>query len=66
MNILQKWCNDNDRPFKYLAEQAGIPYHTLNRHKGKTNKELKKSLTYSKVQRLKKVIPNIEDKLNEA
>lgn len=64
MNCLTQWCFDNDRPFKYLADKAGIPYHTLNRHKDKSNAELKKVLTFAKVQKLKTVIPDIELKLN--
>lgn len=63
MNILIKWCADNERPFKYLAEKAGIEYGTLYRHKSKSNEQLKSSLTFENVQKLKQVIPNIEEVL---
>lgn len=65
MNILTDYCTQHDRPFSYLAKMSGIPYHTLLRHRQKTNEELKKSLTFEKVQLLKKVIPNIEEVLQK-
>ena len=64
MNLFSEYCKENDRPFKYIADKAGIPYFTLLRHKDKPNSELRKSLTFAKVQKLKKVIPNIETILN--